>query len=117
MLIEFVIIHKDVSIQMPNLTNEWSPLLEDEFSKPYYIQLRQFLVEEYNTGVVYPDKCDIFNALHLTSFSQAKVVILGQDPYHGPNQAHGLSFSVQPDVKTPPSLKNIFKELHHDFGS
>jgi uracil-DNA glycosylase len=101
---------------MTILENDWSPLLEDEFSKTYYLQLREFLVNEYNTNVVYPDKYNIFNALHLTSYKQAKVVILGQDPYHGPNQAHGLSFSVQPGVKTPPSLQNIFKELHDDMG-
>jgi uracil-DNA glycosylase len=101
---------------MSILKNDWSPLLEDEFEKDYYLQLRNFLIEEYNKEIVYPDKNNIFNALHLTSFSKAKVVILGQDPYHGPNQAHGLSFSVKPEVKTPPSLQNIFKELQTDLG-
>jgi uracil-DNA glycosylase len=98
------------------IKNDWSSLLEEEFNKPYYLQLREFLIEEYNTSAVYPDKHNIFNALHLTSFDQAKVIILGQDPYHGPDQAHGLSFSVQPGIKTPPSLQNMFKELHDDLG-
>ncbi|WP_026174116.1 uracil-DNA glycosylase [Effusibacillus pohliae] len=101
---------------MAILKNDWQPLLEVEFQKPYYLQLRQFLIEEYRTRVVYPDKYDIFNALHLTPFANTKVVILGQDPYHGPGQAHGLSFSVKPGVQPPPSLQNIFKELHDDMG-
>jgi uracil-DNA glycosylase len=96
--------------------NDWAPLLEGEFEKPYYQQLRGFLVEEYNSHIIYPDKHDIFNALHYTSYDNTKVVILGQDPYHGPNQAHGLSFSVQPGMNTPPSLQNIFKELRDDLG-
>lgn len=98
------------------LKNDWKPYLQDEFEKPYYQQLRKFLVEEYNTRFIYPDKYDIFNALHYTSFADTKVVILGQDPYHGPGQAHGLSFSVKPGIKPPPSLQNIFKELHADLG-
>ncbi len=102
---------------MSVLKNDWAKLLEQEFEKDYYIKLRKFIVEEYNTKVIYPDKNDIFNALHDTSFSATKVVILGQDPYHGPGQAHGMSFSVKPGIKTPPSLQNIFKELHHDLGS
>lgn len=98
------------------LQNDWEPLLASEFQKPYYLQLRAFLKTEYETHTIYPKMQNIFNALHYTPFSQVKVVILGQDPYHGPNQAHGLSFSVQPEVKIPPSLRNIFKELHADLG-
>lgn len=98
------------------LTNSWNDILKDEFDKDYYKNLRSQLINEYNEHTIYPDKHDIFNALHYTDFKDVKVVILGQDPYHGPNQAHGLSFSVKPGVKTPPSLKNIFKELHDDLG-
>lgn len=98
------------------LENDWAPLLEQEFEKEYYEELRQFLKKEYTEHTVYPDMYDIYNALHYTSYENTKVVILGQDPYHGPNQAHGLSFSVQPKVKTPPSLQNIFKELEEDLG-
>lgn len=98
------------------LKNDWKELLEDEFSKDYYQTLRQFLIEEYKTKKIYPDKYDIFNALHFTPYKDIKVVILGQDPYHGPGQAHGLSFSVNPSVKTPPSLLNIYKELNSDLG-
>lgn len=98
------------------LKNDWKELLEDEFSKDYYQTLRQFLIEEYKTKKIYPDKYDIFNSLHFTPYKDIKVVILGQDPYHGPGQAHGLSFSVNPGVKTPPSLLNIYKELNSDLG-
>ncbi|KEK25566.1 uracil-DNA glycosylase [Bacillus gaemokensis] len=98
------------------LKNDWEPLLAPEFEKPYYQKLSQFLKEEYSTHVIYPNENDIFNALHYTSYESTKVVILGQDPYHGPNQAHGLSFSVQPGVRTPPSLQNMYKELHSDIG-
>ena len=98
------------------LHNSWNDLLKDEFNKEYYIKLHNFLVNEYNTKIIYPDMHDIFNALHYTDYKDVKVVILGQDPYHGPNQAHGLSFSVKPGVPAPPSLKNIFKELHSDMG-
>lgn len=98
------------------LHNDWHDYLHEEFSKPYYKSLRAFLVEEYNTETVYPHMNDIFNALHYTAFSDVKAVILGQDPYHGPGQAHGLSFSVQPGVKPPPSLENIFTELQNDLG-
>ncbi|MFY0546149.1 uracil-DNA glycosylase [Brevibacillus sp. H7] len=101
---------------MAILKNDWAPILSEEFQKPYYLQLRQFLMEEYHAKTVYPDKYDIFNALHLTPYGEAKVVILGQDPYHGPGQAHGLSFSVKPGVNPPPSLQNIFKELQSDLG-
>lgn len=101
---------------MTILKNDWAPLLEEEFAKPYYQKLRQFLKEEYETKMIYPDRYDIFNALHYTSYREAKVVILGQDPYHGPGQAHGLSFSVKPGINPPPSLQNIFKELQADLG-
>ena len=98
------------------LKNDWNELLKDEFSKDYYLSLREFLKNEYTTKIIYPDKYNIFNALHYTSYKDVKVVILGQDPYHGPNQAHGLSFSVSPGVKIPPSLLNIYKELNSDLG-
>ncbi|EJS76267.1 uracil-DNA glycosylase [Bacillus cereus] len=98
------------------LKNDWGPLLAPEFEKEYYQSLVGFLKEEYETHVIYPKKEDIFNALEYTSYENTKVVILGQDPYHGPNQAHGLSFSVQPGVKTPPSLLNMYKELRDEYG-
>ncbi|CAM4171956.1 uracil-DNA glycosylase [Lederbergia lenta] len=98
------------------LHNDWGTLLEEEFQKPYYEKLRSFLEKEYEKKVIYPAQKDIFNALHYTPYENVKVVIIGQDPYHGPGQAHGLSFSVKPDVKIPPSLRNIFKELHADLG-
>lgn len=98
------------------LSNDWAPLLEEEFTQPYYLRLREFLKEEYSTRTIYPHMNDIFNALHYTPYDEVKVVILGQDPYHRPNQAHGLSFSVQPNVAKPPSLVNIFEELQHDIG-
>ncbi|MDW7671359.1 MAG: uracil-DNA glycosylase [Bacillota bacterium] len=101
---------------MSILKNDWAPLLNPEFSKPYYESLRTFLKEEYRTGTVYPDMHDIFNALHYTPYQHVKVVILGQDPYHGPGQAHGLCFSVKPGIDAPPSLVNIFKELETDLG-
>lgn len=99
-----------------NFKNQWQKLLKDEFTKDYYLNLREFLKSEYATKTIYPEKKDIFNALHYTSYEDTKVVILGQDPYHGYKQAHGLSFSVQPGVKTPPSLRNIYKELNNDLG-
>ena len=101
---------------MTILKNDWAPLLEGEFEKPYYQQLKRVLREEYQTKVIYPDQHDIFNALHFTAYKDTKVVIIGQDPYHGVGQAHGLSFSVQPGVKVPPSLQNIYKELQTDLG-
>lgn len=97
------------------LKNDWTNYLEKEFSKPYYLKLREFLKEEYFTKTIYPPMDDIFNALHNTPFNKVKAVILGQDPYHGPQQAHGLSFSVQPGIKPPPSLENIFTELQNDL--
>ena len=98
------------------LTNDWGPLLAPEFEKEYYLTLADFLREEYSAHVVYPKVEDIFNALEYTSYEKTKVVILGQDPYHGPDQAHGLSFSVQPGIKTPPSLLNMYKELRDEYG-
>jgi len=101
---------------MTILKNDWAAELEPEFSKPYYLELRAFLAEEYRARAVYPDMYDIFNALHYTPLSETKVVILGQDPYHGPGQAHGLSFSVKEGIGAPPSLQNMFKELRDDLG-
>lgn len=101
---------------MVQLNNDWDEILKDEFQKEYYQKLRQFLAHEYRTRVVYPDMYDIFNALRYTSFADTKVVILGQDLYHGPNQAHGLCFSVKRGIELPPSLKNIYKELSDDVG-
>ncbi|MGW6190514.1 uracil-DNA glycosylase [Bacillus cereus] len=98
------------------LQNDWGPLLGPEFEKEYYKDLANLLKEEYEEHVIYPKKEDIFNALQYTSYENTKVVILGQDPYHGPNQAHGLSFSVQPGIKTPPSLLNMYKELRDEYG-
>ena len=96
--------------------NDWAELLDDELKEPYYQELRKFLIDEYSTKQIFPNMYDIFNALHFTSYADTKVVILGQDPYHEPGQAHGLSFSVLPDVPPPPSLMNIFKELRDDLG-
>ncbi|NLI67684.1 MAG: uracil-DNA glycosylase [Bacilli bacterium] len=98
------------------LKNDWHDYLHEEFTKPYYQKLRAFLKKEYFTRTIYPQMNDIYNALHYTPYKSVKAVILGQDPYHGPNQAHGLSFSVQPGVKPPPSLENIFTELENDLG-
>ncbi|MHA2855680.1 uracil-DNA glycosylase [Paenibacillus lautus] len=101
---------------MAILKNDWATYLEQEFTKPYYLQLREFLIDEYRTKTIFPDKYDIFNALHYTPLADTKVVILGQDPYHGPGQAHGLSFSVKEGVSTPPSLQNMYKELQDVLG-
>jgi uracil-DNA glycosylase len=96
--------------------NSWQEILLPEMEKPYYKKLRQFLIEEYKTNTIYPDMYSIFNALHYTDYNDVKAVILGQDPYHGPNQAHGLSFSVKRGVPAPPSLVNIYKEMQDDLG-
>ncbi|MBF8807605.1 MAG: uracil-DNA glycosylase [Enterococcus lacertideformus] len=96
--------------------NSWQDILADEFEKEYYQSLRRFLKTEYATQKIHPDMYHIYEALELTPYEKVKVVILGQDPYHGFNQAHGLSFSVQPGVKIPPSLNNIYKELQSDLG-
>lgn len=101
---------------MVNLGNDWDKLLKEEFNKPYYLSLRQFLIEEYRTQVIYPPKEDLFNALKATSYQDTKVVILGQDPYHGLGQAHGMAFSVNPGIAIPPSLRNIYKELQDSLG-
>ncbi|WP_026504999.1 uracil-DNA glycosylase [Butyrivibrio sp. NC3005] len=101
---------------MSAITGEWLNAVGDEFHKPYYSKLYKFISEEYSKHVVYPPSEDIFNALHLTPLDKVKVVIIGQDPYHEPNQAHGLCFSVKPEVDIPPSLVNIYKELHDDCG-
>lgn len=101
---------------MVNIGNDWDELLKGEFDKDYYKKLRQFLKAEYSSNTVYPDMYDIFNALKYTAYKDVKVVILGQDPYHGPGQAHGLCFSVQKGVQKPPSLQNIFKEIDSELG-
>ena len=101
---------------MVHIGNDWDNILADEWEKPYYKKLRAFLKQEYATQKIYPNMHDIFNALKYTSFEDTKVVIIGQDPYHGEGQAHGLCFSVKQGVMPPPSLKNIFKELNSDIG-
>ena len=101
---------------MVNIGNDWDAILKPVFETDSYQRLRAFLANEYRTATVYPNMYDIFNALKLTSFQSCKVVILGQDPYHGEGQAHGLSFSVRNGVQPPPSLLNIFKELQDDVG-
>lgn len=98
------------------LSDEWQNALAPEFSKPYYKDLFEFVKDEYSKAVIYPPADDIFNAMHLTPLSKVKVMILGQDPYHGEHQAHGLSFSVLPKTDIPPSLQNIYQELHDDLG-
>ena len=97
-------------------TTDWNPILRAEFDKPYWPGLMRFVAAERAEHAVYPPHDEVFAALHLTPFADVKVVILGQDPYHGPGQAHGLCFSVNPGVRLPPSLVNIFKELHDDLG-
>jgi uracil-DNA glycosylase len=102
---------------MVSIGNDWDDLLRDEWDKPYYKELRRFLKAEYGSRRIYPDMHDIFNALRYTAYGNVKAVILGQDPYHGPGQAHGLCFSVKPGVEPPPSLVNIFKELAQEYPS
>ncbi len=99
-----------------NIGNDWDEILKDEWNKDYYKKLRRILIHEYQNYEIYPDMYDIFNALKAVSYEDAKVLILGQDPYHGRGQAHGFSFSVRENVATPPSLVNIYKELHDDLG-
>ena len=101
---------------MVNIGNDWDVLLKEEWEKDYYIKLREKLINEYRNYTIYPSMYDIFNALKKTSFNDTKVVILGQDPYHGKGQAHGFSFSVKLGVPTPPSLQNIFKELNSELN-
>lgn len=100
----------------PKIEESWKRVLIDEFNKPYFYALKDFLIEEKKHYIVYPEGKNIFNAFACTPFDNVKVVIIGQDPYHGPGQAHGLSFSVQDGIQKPPSLQNIFKELHDDIG-
>jgi len=98
------------------IERSWKKVLSKEFEKPYFKDLTEFVKEEYSSQTIYPPAKFIFNAFNSTPFDKVKVVILGQDPYHGPNQAHGLSFSVLPPTKTPPSLQNIYKEIEKDLG-
>ncbi|HOB64713.1 MAG: uracil-DNA glycosylase [Clostridiales bacterium] len=102
---------------MVKLGNDWDEILKQDFESDWYARLREFLIEEYRNYKVYPDMYDIFNALKTTSYKDTRVVILGQDPYHNPGEAHGMCFSVKPGVKIPPSLLNIFKELRDDLGT
>jgi len=99
-----------------NIEAGWKQVLQSEFEQDYFKELIEFVDTEYNTKTIYPPKSQVFNAFDLCPFKQTKVVILGQDPYHGPDQAHGLCFSVNKGIKTPPSLVNIYKELHNDVG-
>ncbi|MFJ8514925.1 uracil-DNA glycosylase [Lysinibacillus xylanilyticus] len=99
-----------------DLPNDWRAILTEEIEKTYYTKLRQFVADEYSTETIYPPINDIMNAFYTTAYHDVKVVILGQDPYHGPNQAHGLSFSVMPGIPHPPSLRNMLKELQDDLG-
>lgn len=101
---------------MPKIGNDWDGIIGGEFRKPYYAELRAFLKEEYETQTVYPDMYNLFSALKATPYDKVKVVILGQDPYHGPGQAHGMCFSVLPGVPAPPSLVNIYKEIQSELG-
>lgn len=101
---------------MIKVNNDWDKILENEYNKEYYQKLRKVLAEEYSRYTIFPDMYSIFNAFKFTPYSKVKVVILGQDPYHNIGQAHGLAFSVQPNVEIPPSLKNIYKEMHDDIG-
>lgn len=110
-------IEENDSASGPKVDKEWLTVIGDEFHKPYMTKLKAFLQQEKAAGkVIYPKGGDIFNALNTTPFSEVEVVILGQDPYHGPNQAHGLSFSVRKGVDKPPSLLNIYKEIAADLG-
>lgn len=101
---------------MVSFGNSWDDILKEEFKEPYYLKLREFLKSEYSTKTIYPDMYDIYNAFRYTDYNDVKVVILGQDPYHGEGEAHGLSFSVKPGIAIPPSLRNIYKELRDTLG-
>ncbi|MDE6583715.1 MAG: uracil-DNA glycosylase [Clostridia bacterium] len=101
---------------MIRITKNWAELLKSEFEKPYFQELQKFLEKEYSTHTIYPSMENIFNALNIVKYDDVKVVIIGQDPYHEPNQAHGLAFSVQDGVEIPPSLVNIYKEIESDLG-
>jgi len=98
------------------IAKSWYELLKDEFEKPYYKELQNFLIDEYSHYTIYPESQNVFNALNLVPYDKVRVVIIGQDPYHEPKQAHGLCFSVQEGVEIPPSLQNIYKEIHNDLG-
>lgn len=102
---------------MLTICNEWDNLLKEEFKKEYYLRLMEFLKQEYSNNVIYPENKDIFNSIKEVSYKDVKVVIIGQDPYHGKGQAHGMAFSVKPGIKIPPSLVNIYKELKEDIGT
>jgi len=115
-MVEDVNQYKDGVNMAEIFKNGWAEFLNEELEKDYYKKLRAFLINEYRTRTIYPNMYDIFNALHFTDYKDVKAVIIGQDPYHGPNQAHGLSFSVKPGVRIPPSLVNMYKELHDDLG-
>jgi uracil-DNA glycosylase len=108
--------HKETTMSSVNMEPSWMEALGDEFQKPYILELRQFLHKEQKEHTTYPTNKDIFTAFWTTPFDKVRVVILGQDPYHGPGQAHGLSFSVQKGVRIPPSLRNIYKELKTDLN-
>ncbi len=101
---------------MVKLGNDWDNIIGQEFEKEYYLKLRSFLKSEYANYTVYPDMYELFSALKVTSYSETKVVIIGQDPYHEPNQAHGMCFSVKPGVQIPPSLLNMYKEIREEYG-
>ncbi|MDF2486583.1 MAG: Uracil-DNA glycosylase, partial [Herbinix sp.] len=101
---------------MSVITNDWLESIGGEFQQPYYTELYKFIKSEYNSQIIYPNAENLFNAFHFTPLSKVKVVILGQDPYHNEGQAHGLCFSVKPEVDIPPSLVNIYKELQSDLG-
>ena len=101
---------------MVNIGNDWDEVLKGEFEKEYYQKMRKFLINEYRTKTVYPKPEEIFTAFKLTSYKDCKIVLLGQDPYHGVNQAHGLAFSVKEGVKQPPSLQNMYKEINAEYG-
>jgi uracil-DNA glycosylase len=105
-----------MTLIQPKIDSRWAEILEQEFKSEYFLRLKEFLVEERKQGPVYPPGGQIFAAFNLTPFNRVKVIILGQDPYHGEGQAHGLCFSVPDGIKAPPSLVNIFKELHNDLG-
>lgn len=104
------------SVINPQMDDSWKTMLKDEFNKDYFLKLKEFLVEERRTQIVFPAGSQIFSAFNHTPFNKVKVVLLGQDPYHGPGQAHGLCFSVPDGIQKPPSLVNIFKEIHNDLG-
>ena len=101
---------------MVNIGNDWDEILKDEFEKEYYKKMRKFLINEYKTKIIYPKPEEIFTAFKLTSYKDCKIILLGQDPYHGENQAHGLAFSVKEGIKLPPSLRNMYKEINNEYG-